>query len=114
MNDDDVDVDDTGVESAKHTLLPSTDDVDIDVSLYSLVQSYRPSLHECVIFFALASLSAIAFCVTWLTLFYSAAAGTVYVGAKFLAANVRIENGAYGAGGRQQQRMAYGGRGMRR
>lgn len=78
-----------------------------DNSLYSLIQSYKPSIYECVVFFALATLSAIAFCVTWLALFYTAAAGTVYVGAKMLAANVRIEDGAYQQQQRRQQRMAY-------
>ncbi len=70
-------------------------------SLISVVKSYQASFPTAAAFFACASLAAISFGLTWLMGLYVATAGTVYVGAKFLAANMRIENGQ---GGQQQQR----------
>lgn len=62
-------------------------------SLYSLIQSFNTSFIGGVIFFALASVAAISFALTWLLGLYAAAAGTTYVGLKIVASNLRIENG---------------------
>ena len=61
-------------------------------SLYGLIQTYRASLITGLIFFSFAAISAVAFAMTWLIGLYSAAAGTVYVGAKFAAANLRVQD----------------------
>lgn len=72
-------------------------------SLYSLISSYQASLSTSFFFFSLAALAAISFALTWGLLLYGAAAGTVYVGAKMAAANMRLERGQEGgvAGGRR-------------
>lgn len=62
-------------------------------SLYYLIQTYQASLVAATTYFALASLAAVAFALTWLIGLYIAAAGTAYVGLKFVASNMRIENG---------------------
>lgn len=73
-------------------------------SLYSLIQSYRESLLLAAPFFLAASLAAISFALTWLITLYFATAGTVYVGAKFIASNMRLEDGQRGAGPRGRVR----------
>ena len=62
-------------------------------SLYSVVASYKPSWPELLAFFALASLSAVSFVLTWLLGLYVAAAGTLYVGGRVLATTIRIQDG---------------------
>lgn len=79
------------------------------LSLYSIISSYQAALSTSLFFFFVASLAAISFAMTWMFLLYGAAAGTVYVGAKMAAANMRIEGG--GAGRVHDQGTdAYGGR----
>lgn len=70
-------------------------------SLYSVIQSYDASFLVGTIFFTLASLAAVSFAATWIIGMYFAAAGSVYVGAKLIAANMRIEDG----GGRSHRRI---------
>ena len=62
-------------------------------SLYSLIQTYQASILYALPFFMFASLSAVAFAMTWLIGLYAAAAGTVYVGAKIAASNLRVQDG---------------------
>ncbi len=71
-------------------------------TLYSLIKSYQASLMAGLVFFSLAALAGIAFAMTWLIGLYAATAGTVYVGAKFVAANMRIEDGR---GGQPRRRV---------
>ena len=73
--------------------------------MYSVIRSYNPTWPELLAFFGLAVLSAVAFCITWLALFYTAVAGTALVAAKVLATTVRIEDGGNSSG--QRPRMAY-------
>jgi hypothetical protein len=61
--------------------------------LFSLIRSFQPDYLSAVAFFGLASLAAISFALTWLLGLYVATAGTVYVGAKLIAGNMRIEGG---------------------
>ena len=61
--------------------------------LWGVVQSYRADLASGLAFFFLAAMAAIAFAVTWIIGLYAAAAGTAYVGCKFLATNLRVEGG---------------------
>lgn len=61
--------------------------------LYGLIQTYQVPLFYALIFFLFASLAALSFAATWLLGIYAAAAGTVYVGAKLIASNMRIEGG---------------------
>jgi hypothetical protein len=63
-------------------------------SVVSVIRSYQTPLYSAMVFFGLAALAAIAFAVTWLIGLYLAAAGTVFVGAKIIAANLRIDDGA--------------------
>jgi len=74
--------------------------------LYALIQSYKASLLSGFMFFLLASLSACAFALTWIIGLYLATAGTVYVGAKVLASNVRLEDSQAG-GGQRRNRVRY-------
>jgi hypothetical protein len=76
-------------------------------SLVALVSSYKASLPSAFVFFSLASVAAISFAMTWIVGLYLATAGTVFVGAKLIASNMRIQDG--GAAG-PQQRVPYGGR----
>lgn len=62
-------------------------------SLHSLVQTYQASLAAGLSFFLLASLAAVSFGITWLIGMYITAAGAVYVGAKLIASNLRLEGG---------------------
>lgn len=73
-------------------------------SLYALIQSYKANILVALTFFAFASLAALAFAMTWLIGMYLTAAGTVYVGARLIAANMRLEDGP---GGAPRQRMEY-------
>jgi hypothetical protein len=75
-------------------------------SLYSVLASYQASVWYTIVFFCGASVAAISFVVSWITLFYGAVAGSIYVVAKYSAEHMRIEsddddrNG--GGGGRQR------------
>jgi len=64
-------------------------------SLWGLIVEYQANLAIAVTFFVLASLAAFSFATLWLLGIYAAAAGTVYVGGKFLIHNMRLadENG---------------------
>lgn len=62
-------------------------------SLVGLVRSYQASILTGLVFFGFASLAAIAFALSWLIGLYVATAGTVYVGAKLIASNMRLEDG---------------------
>lgn len=62
-------------------------------SLYNIIITYQANLIIATLFFIFASLAAVSFACTWLIGIYVAAAGTVYVGAKLIAANMRLENG---------------------
>ena len=80
-------------------------------SLYSIISSYQAALSTSLVFFSLAALAAVSFAMTWMFLLYGTAAGTVYVGAKMAAANMRLERGEEPYGGRVRDRGdAYGGR----
>eukprot|EP01038_Epipyxis_sp_PR26KG_P012024 gene12024-16095_t len=61
-------------------------------SLFTLLRAYNVSAITGIVYFLLASLAAIAFAMTWLIGLYLGTAGTVFVGAKLLASNVRIED----------------------
>lgn len=62
-------------------------------SVWHLITTYKANILAGLAFFAMAALGAIAFALTWLIGIYIATAGTVYVGAKFIATNMRIEGG---------------------
>ena len=62
-------------------------------SLYEVINAYKTPLIHGFFFFLLASLSAISFALSYAIAIYMAAAGTVYVGAKVIASNMRLENG---------------------
>lgn len=68
-------------------------------SVWHLINTYKSSIVSSLAFFSLASLAAIAFALTWLIGIYMATAGTVYVGAKLIASNMRIEGGPDGRRG---------------
>jgi len=59
-------------------------------NLWSLIVEYHTNVFVGVSFFVLAALAAFSFSFAWLMGIYFAAAGTVYVGGKFLIANMRI------------------------
>eukprot|EP01041_Mallomonas_annulata_P005363 gene5363-10719_t len=62
-------------------------------SLPGIIMAYQvPLLYACL-FFISATLAAIAFAATWILGLYTAAAGAVYVGAKLVASNMRLEGG---------------------
>ena len=61
-------------------------------SLWSLIQEYRAGIVTGLFYFCGAGLAAGSFAVLWIVGIYSAAAGTIFVGAKVLATNVRIED----------------------
>ena len=73
-------------------------------NLWGLVVEYRAPLFTAVLFFALASIAAFSFALAWLACMYGAAAGTVYVGAKFIASNMRIQDDA-SRGGQTRGRL---------
>lgn len=60
-------------------------------SLMSLIRTYQASILSATVFFALGSLAAVAFALTWLIGLYGVAAATSYVGLKLVASNMRIE-----------------------
>ncbi len=68
-------------------------------SLWGLIQEYRVGLLTGLTFFAGAALAAFSFALMWLFGIYAATTGAVFVAAKVLATNVRIENS------RDRQRM---------
>jgi hypothetical protein len=72
-------------------------------NLYGLIQTYRANLLTGLFFFSAAAISAVAFAMTWIFGLYAATAGTVYVGSKFAAANMRIGDD----GGRGRGRVRY-------
>ena len=79
-------------------------------SLYSVIVTYQANIMSALVFFGFASLAAISFAFTWLIGIYLAAAGTVYVGAKAMAANLRLEGqdaGRTAMGRNIQQRRQY-------
>ena len=61
-------------------------------SLWSLVQEYRAGLLTGLLYFGAAGLAAGSFALLWLFGVYAATAGAVFVAAKVLATNVRIED----------------------
>ena len=64
--------------------------------LWGVIHSYRADILTACAFFSFAAMAAIAFAMTWIVGLYAAAAGTAYVGCKFAAANLRVENGYTG------------------
>ncbi len=60
--------------------------------LFSLLYAYKTSIFTGTAFFSLAMLAALSFLATWLIGFYCATAGVVYVGAKLIGPNMRIED----------------------
>lgn len=72
-------------------------------SLYNVIVSYKASIIIWLPYFFMVSIAAISFVLTWLIGLYLSVAGTVYVGAKVLATNVRLEDG-------DRYRHQYGGR----
>lgn len=63
-------------------------------NLWSLITEYRAGLLTGLAYFGAAGLAAGSFAMLWLVGIYSAAAGTMYVAAKVLSTNVRIEDGS--------------------
>jgi len=61
-------------------------------NLWGLVQEYRAGLLTGLLYFCAAGLAAGSFALLWLFGIYAATAGTVFVAAKVLATNVRIED----------------------
>lgn len=64
-------------------------------SLYSVIVSYQASIVQGLLFFVLASLSAISFAMTWIIGLYMAAAGTVYAGVKIASSSARLGDREY-------------------
>mmetsp|Transcript_22891 Transcript_22891/g.33448 ORF Transcript_22891/g.33448 Transcript_22891/m.33448 type:complete len:202 (+) Transcript_22891:324-929(+) len=62
-------------------------------SLYSVIASYQASIWAALVFFGFASLAAVSFALTWVFGLYAASAGAVYVTAKLIASNMRLEDG---------------------
>jgi len=67
-------------------------------SLYSIIAAYQPDILSGTLFFTVAALAAVSFAVTWLIGIYLGTAGAVYIGAKALAANMRLEGGRASGG----------------
>jgi hypothetical protein len=61
-------------------------------NLWGLVTEYRAGLLLGLVYFLGAGLAALSFALMWLFGIYAATAGTVFVAAKVLATNVRIED----------------------
>ena len=80
--------------------------------LFGLIATYQVPLYYGLLFFIMATLAALSFAVTWLLAIYAAAAGTVYAGAKLLAANLRVE-GTSGGQSNYNQRVHGGNRSYR-
>ena len=62
-------------------------------NLYSFIIEYKANIWVAISFFMLSSLAAFSFAFGWLIAIYFAAAGTVYVGGRFLVAHMRVQNG---------------------
>lgn len=62
-------------------------------NLWGLIIEYQANAAVAASFFLLASLAAFSFAFAWLLGIYFAAAGTVYVGGKFLLSNMRLQEG---------------------
>lgn len=60
--------------------------------LGGIVRTYQANILSGATFFLLASLAAVSFALTWIIGLYVATAGTVYVGAKLIASNMRIQD----------------------
>lgn len=65
-------------------------------SLYSVIVSYQAPILQALPFFLLASLSAVAFALTWIVGLYVAAAGTAFVVVKAAASTILLEEGQRG------------------
>ncbi len=76
-------------------------------TLVSVIKAYQTGIVAAIGFFAFAALAAVSFGVTWLLALYAAATGTVYVGAKMLANNMRLQNSRGGGGGQVPQNIRY-------
>ena len=74
------------------------------LSLYGLIQSYQAPIAVALSFFFFASLAAVSFALTWLIALYVGTAGTVFVAAKLISANMRIEGGGRDPRGRPRVR----------
>lgn len=74
--------------------------VNFMIALVGLLRSFQVNLFTGLFFFAMASLAAISYVLTWLIGLYCLTAGGVYVGVKLIAANMRLEDGQ--GGGRRQ------------
>jgi hypothetical protein len=71
--------------------------------LYGLIVSYRENIFSAFAFFILAGLAAVSFALSWLFMLYCATAGTVFVGAKLVASNLRVQDG----GAHERGRVRY-------
>ena len=60
--------------------------------LGGIVRTYQANFLAGATFFLFGSLAAISFALTWIIGLYVATAGTVYVGAKLIASNMRIQD----------------------
>ena len=73
--------------------------------LYGIIQQYKAPLWTGLLFFLGAALAAISFALTWVLGLYLGTAGVVFVGAKAIASNMRLEGGQRaGTGGRIDDR----------
>ena len=62
-------------------------------TLVSVISSYQASIYSGLIFFFFAGLAALSFAFTWILGMYLATAGVIFVGAKMVASNLRINDG---------------------
>lgn len=62
-------------------------------SLVSVISTYQASLLSGLIFFIFAGIAALSFAFTWLIGLYLGTAGVVFVGAKIISSNLRINDG---------------------
>lgn len=70
--------------------------------LWTLVTTYQENVLASLFFFSLASIAAISFAMTWLIGLYVGTAGTVYVGAKFLSTQLRLQSDGSDQGPRRR------------
>ncbi len=75
-----------------HCVLPSLQ-VTFLWGLWSLIVEYQTSLLVGLFYFAMCTLAVSSFALTWLFGLYVGTAGTVFVGARLLANNARLEGG---------------------
>ncbi len=61
-------------------------------ALLGVISNYQTNPVSAFVFWVGASLAAISFALTWLLAVYALTAGGVFVGARALAANMRIED----------------------